>query len=82
MIMKKTTVSARVLIVIKKIVNDSDYSHKEAYEIGAGVIAIGKAEEIKAMIHNDPKFERAVKEKKCKLLKDKKQEIEKELDDL
>ena len=82
MIRKKTSVSARVFIFIKKIVNDSDYSHRDAYELGAGAIAIGKYDEVMAWIRNNPNYDKVVKEKKCKLLKDKKNEIERELDDL
>lgn len=78
----KSTVSARVPDAIKEIVNDSEYTHKDAYMIGAGVIAMGKAEETKSLIHENKDMKRSVKEKKCKLLREKEEQLKKELDDL
>ena len=43
MYIKKSTASARVPDVIKEIVKDSEYSHKDAYLLGAGLLCIGKA---------------------------------------
>ena len=80
MIKEKTTASARVPTVMKEIVSDSEYSHRDAYMLGAGLICIGKAKEAKNMIDNNPEYERAVKEKKCQILKEEKKKLEDELE--
>ena len=77
--MKKSTASARVPDVIKEIVKESDYSHKEVYLLGAGLVCIGKAEETKTLIENDPKYERAIRMKRCQLLEAEKRKLEDEL---
>lgn len=82
MLGEKSTISARVSNTLKKIVVDSEYSHKEAYELGAGLIAVNKAEETKTELEHDPTYEKTIKEKKSKLLRDKKRKLEKELEDL
>ena len=82
MIESKSTVSARVPDAIKKVVKDSKYSHKVAYELGAGIIGMGKVEEAKEMIDNDPEYDKVVKEKKCELLEEKKRKLEKEIKDI
>lgn len=82
MLGEKSTISARVSNTLKKIVVDSEYSHKEAYELGAGLIAVNKAEETKTELEHDPTYEKTIKEKKTKLLRDKKRKLEKELEDL
>ena len=38
---RKENISARVSCALKKIVVDSDFSHREAYELGAKIIASG-----------------------------------------
>ena len=38
MITEKTNISARVEITLKKIVEDSAFTHKDAYELGAKMI--------------------------------------------
>ena len=58
------------------------YTHKDAYMIGAGLIIIGKAEEIISLIENEPKYKEKLKIKKQEMLKRKKAELEKELKDL
>lgn len=82
MLNQKSTVSARVSDTLKKVVKDSEYSHKEAYELGAGLIAINKAEETKEQLEHDPEYEKTIKEKKTKLLRAKKRKLEEELKDL
>ena len=42
MLLEKTNISARVEITLKKIVEDSTFTHKDAYELGAKIIAMGK----------------------------------------
>lgn len=80
MYIKKSTASARVPDVIKEIVKDSEYSHKDAYLLGAGLICIGKAEAVKALINDDPNYKKAVKEKKCQMLEAEKRKLEDELE--
>jgi len=41
---RKTNISARVEITLKQIVDESIFNHKDAYELGAKLIAIGDAE--------------------------------------
>ena len=45
MLLEKTNISARVEITLKKIVEDSAFTHKDAYELGAKLIAMGNAED-------------------------------------
>ena len=40
MIPEKTNISAKVEMTLKKIVEDSTFTHKDAYELGAKLIAI------------------------------------------
>ncbi len=82
MLEKKSTVSARVSDTLKNIVGDSEYSHKEAYELGAGLIAVNKAEDTKYELEHDPQYENVIRKEKTKLLKDEKKKLEKELEDL
>ena len=39
MVVRKSNVSARVESTLKRIVNESDFTHKDAYELGAKIIA-------------------------------------------
>lgn len=41
---RKTNISARVEITLKQIVDESIFNHKDAYELGAKLIAIADAE--------------------------------------
>ena len=45
-------ISARVEITLKKIVEDSSFTHKDAYELGAKLIAMGEAENTIMEINN------------------------------
>lgn len=51
MLLKKTNISARVGITLKKIVEDYSFTHKDAYELGAKLIAMGNAEDTLALIN-------------------------------
>ena len=79
MSIEKSTVSARVSDTLKKIVIDSEYTHKDAYELGAGLIAINKANETRTQLEHNPKYKKKIKENKAKMLRDRKRKLEEEL---
>ena len=82
MLPEKTNISARVEITLKKIVEDSTFTHRDAYELGAKLIAMGNAEETLALINTNPDFERIIKQTEYSLIEARKQELERELRDL
>ena len=82
MIPEKTNISARVEMTLKKIVEDSTFTHKDAYELGAKLIAIGDAEETMTLIDNDPVLQKIIKQNEYRLIQAKKEQLEKELRDL
>ena len=82
MLTEKTTISARVSSTLKKIVEDSDYSQKDAYELGAKLIATGEADEVLSSIEDDPKFLKILKETEYGIIQTRKFQLEKELKDL
>ncbi len=82
MLLEKTNISARVEITLKKIVEDSTFTHKDAYELGAMLIAIGDAEKTIALIHQNPNYEKIIKQREYRLIEARKQELERELRDL
>ena len=82
MIPEKTNISARVDLTLKKIVEDSTFTHKDAYELGAKLIAMGNAKDTLALINTNPKFERIIKQTEYRLIEARKQELERELRDL
>ena len=82
MLPEKTNISARVDITLKKIVEDSTFTHKDAYELGAKLIAMGNAEETIVLINTNPDFERIMKQTEYSLIEARKLELEKELRDL
>ena len=82
MIPEKTNISARVEMTLKKIVEDSTFTHKDAYELGAKLIAIGDAEETMELIDNDPVLQKVIKQNEYQLIQAKKEQLEKELRDL
>ena len=82
MLPEKTNISARVEITLKKIVEDSTFTHKDAYELGAKLIAMGNAEDALALINTNPNFERIIKQTEYHLIEARKQELERELRDL
>lgn len=82
MLPEKTNISARVEMTLKKIVEDSTFTHKDAYELGAKLIAIGDAEETMELIDNDPVLQKIIKQNEYQLIQAKKEQLEKELRDL
>ena len=82
MLTEKTNISARVEITLKKIVEDSSFTHKDAYELGAKLIAMGEAENTIIEINNNSAYERIMKQKEYQLIEARKQELERELRDL
>ena len=82
MLLEKTNISARVDITLKKIVEDSTFTHKDAYELGAKLIAMGNAEETIILINTNPDFERIMKQTEYSLIEARKEELEKELKEL
>lgn len=82
MLQEKTNISASVEMTLKKIVEDSTFTHKDAYELGAKLIAIGDAEETMTLIDNDPVLQKIIKQNEYQLIQAKKEQLEKELRDL
>ena len=82
MLPEKTNISARVEITLKKIVEDSTFTHKDAYELGAKLIVMGNAEETIVLINTNPDFERIMKQTEYSLIEARKLELERELRDL
>lgn len=82
MLTEKTNISARVEITLKKIVEDSSFTHKDAYELGAKLIAMGEAENTIMEINNNAAYERIIKQTEHRLIEARKLEIERELRDL
>ena len=82
MLLEKTNISARVEITLKKIVEESSFTHKDAYELGAKLIAMGNAEETIVLINTNPDFERIMKQTEYSLIEARKLELERELRDL
>ena len=82
MLTEKTNISARVEITLKKIVEDSSFTHKDAYELGAKLIAMGEAENTIMEINNNSAYERIIKQTEHSLIEARKEELERELRDL
>ena len=82
MLTEKTNISARVEITLKKIVEDSSFTHKDAYELGAKLIAMGEAENTIMEINNNSAYERIIKQTEHRLIEARKMELERELRDL
>ena len=82
MLTEKTNISAKAKITLKKIVEDSSFTHKDAYELGAKLIAIGKAENTIMEINNNSAYERIIKQTEHRLIEARKLELERELRDL
>ena len=82
MLTEKTNISARVEITLKKIVEDSSFTHKDAYELGAKLIAMGEAENTIIEINNNSAYERIIKQTEHRLIEARKLELERELRDL
>ena len=69
-------------ITLKKIVEDSSFTHKDAYELGAKLIAMGEAENTIMEINNNAAYERIIKQTEHRLIEARKEELERELRDL
>lgn len=82
MLTEKTNISARVEITLKRIVEDSSFTHKDAYELGAKLIAMGEAENTIIKINNNTAYERIIKQTEHRLIEARKLELERELRDL
>ena len=82
MITEKTNISARVEITLKKIVEESSFTHKDAYELGAMLIAIGDADQTITSIQNDSNYTRIMKQTEYRLIEERKQQLERELRNL
>ena len=70
MIAEKTNISARVEITLKKIVEESSFTHKDAYELGAMLIAIGDADQTITSIQNDSNYTRIMKQTEYRLIEE------------
>ncbi|WP_400253032.1 hypothetical protein [Methanobrevibacter smithii] len=68
MLPEKTNISARVEITLKQIVDESIFNHKDAYEIGAKLIAIGDAEKTIELIGSDPVLQKLIKQNEYQLI--------------
>lgn len=82
MITEKTNISARVEITLKKIVEESSFTHNDAYELGAMLIAIGDADQTITSIQNDSKYARIMKQTEYRLIEERKHQLERELRNL
>ena len=82
MITEKTNISARVEITLKKIVEESSFTHKDAYELGAMLIAIGDADQTITSIQNDSNYARIMKQTEYRLIEERKRQLERELRNL
>ena len=82
MITEKTNISARVEITLKKIVEESSFNHKDAYELGAMLIAIDEAQQTLTLIHNNPNYQKIMKQTEYRLIEERKHQLERELRNL
>lgn len=82
MLTEKTNISARVEITLKKIVEDSAFTHKDAYKLGAKLIVMVNAEDTLLLINIVPDFERIIKQTEYRLIEARKEELERGLRDL
>ena len=78
----KSTVSARVKSPLKQIVMDSKFTHGDAYELGAKLIATGDANKTIGIVDKNPDLKKIVREIEYRILDKRKTELEKELKDL
>ena len=79
MSLEKTNISARVEITLKKIVEESSFNHKDSYELGAMLIAIGDAQKTLTLIHKNPNYQKVMKQTEYRLIEARKEELEREL---
>ena len=77
-----TNISARVPCVLKRIVKESDFTHKDAYELGAKLIATGDAKETIITMNSNPHLEKRLKKMEYVLTNEKMTKLKRELNDL
>ena len=82
MTIRKSNVSARVDTCLKRVVKDSEYTHKFSYELGAKLIALGVAEETMKSLDENKELDKILKRIEYMLVKERKNQLEKELKDL
>lgn len=82
MTIRKSNVSARVDTCLKRVVKDSEYTHKFSYELGAKLIALGAAEETMKSLDENKELDKILKRIEYMLVKERKNQLEKELKDL
>ena len=82
MSLEKTNISARVEITLKKIVEESTFTHKDAYELGAMLIAIDEAQQTLTLIHSNPNYQKIMKQAEYRLIEERKHQLEMELKNL
>lgn len=82
MAIRKSNVSARVETSLKRIVKESDFTHKDAYELGAKIIAKGNAEETIISVDKDPDLKKTIRQKEYQIVSERKNQLEKELKNL
>lgn len=82
MAIRKSNVSARVETSLKRIVKESDFTHKDAYELGAKIIAKGNAEETIISVDEDPDLKKTIRQKEYQIVSERKNQLEKELKNL
>ena len=79
---ENTNISARVPCVLKRIVKESDFTHKDAYELGAKLIATGDAEETIITMNSNPDLKERIKTIEFDLANERMTKLKRELDDL
>lgn len=82
MVIRKSNVSARVETTLKRIVKESEFTHKDAYELGAKLIAKGNAEETITSVNEDPDLEKTIRRTEYQIVSERKHQLEKELKDM
>ena len=80
--LNKATISARVESALKQIVMDSHFTHGDAYELGAKLIATGDANKTIGDVDKNPDLKKIVGEIEYRIINKRKTELEKELKDL
>lgn len=80
--LNKASVSARVKSPLKLIVMESSFTHGDAYELGAKLIATGDANKTIDDIDENPDLLERIKKIEYKIINEQKTELEKELDRL
>ena len=57
-------------------------NHKDAYELGAMLIAIDEAQQTLTLIHNNPNYQKIMKQTEYRLIEERKHQLERELRNL